>query len=153
MTSMIGQRAPDFTLVNQHGEQVSLSQFAGVKKLVMVFFPFAFSGVCTGEMQEMRDLFADLANETTELLAISCDHMFSLRAFADRDGYEFSLLSDFWPHGEVSSAYGVFDATRGCPRRATVIVDRAGVVRWRVVNDISEARRIDEYRSIVNAMP
>ena len=150
---MIGQRAPDFTLVNQHGEPVSLSQFTGVKKLVMVFFPFAFSGVCTGELEELRDQLADVADETTELLAISCDHMFSLRAFADRDGYEFSLLSDFWPHGAVSAAYGVFDATRGCPGRATVIVDRAGVVRWRVDNDISVARRIDDYRRIVNALP
>jgi len=119
----------------------------------MVFFPFAFSGVCTGELEELRDQLADVADETTELLAISCDHMFSLRAFADRDGYEFSLLSDFWPHGAVSAAYGVFDATRGCPGRATVIVDRAGVVRWRVDNDISVARRIDDYRRIVNALP
>ncbi len=153
MALSIGDLAPAFTLQNQHGTPVALSDFADKKNVVLVFYPFAFSRVCTSELCDIRDNIGDLSNENAEVLAISCDHMFSLRAFADRDGYEFSLLSDFWPHGAVSAAYGVFDATRGCPGRATVIVDRAGVVRWRVDNDISVARRIDDYRRIVNALP
>jgi peroxiredoxin len=76
--------------------------------------------------------------------------MFSLRAFADRDGYEFSLLSDFWPHGAVAATYGLFDEGRGCARRSTVIVDRSGVVRWQVDSAMSQARSHDDYRRILD---
>ncbi len=148
----IGQQAPDFTLQNQHGESVSINQFADVKNVVVVFYPFAFSRVCTGELCELRDRIADVSDETTELLAISCDHMFSLRAFADRDGYDFSLLSDFWPHGAVSSAYGVFSSDFGYSRRATVIVDRGGVVRWRVQNEMPDARSVEDYRKVLDGL-
>ncbi len=113
----VGAAAPDFTLGNQHGESVTLSAFRGSKVVVVVFYPFAFSSVCTGELHGLRDSLADFSGDTTELLAISCDPVYSLRAYADRDGYEFSLLSDFWPHGEVARAYGGFDSSRGCARR------------------------------------
>ncbi len=152
MTMAVDEPAPDFALTNQHGETVTLSQFRGAKNVVLVFYPFAFSGVCTGELRELRDRYEELSDDTTELLALACDHMFSLRAFADRDGYEFSLLSDFWPHGAVAQAYGVFDESMGCARRTTVIVDRRGIVRWRVDNDISMSRSVDDYRQILSGM-
>lgn len=152
MALEIGKAAPGFTLPNQHGESVSLADFRGRKDVVLVFYPFAFSGVCTGELMELRDGFADLSGDSTELLAISCDPMYSLRAYADRDGYDFSLLSDFWPHGEVSRAYGVFNAERGCAGRLTVVVDREGAVRWQVENAMGAARDPAGYRTALSAL-
>lgn len=80
-----------------------------------------------------------------EFLAISCDPMFTLRAYADAQKLEFGLLTDFWPHGAIASSYGVFDPERGCALRGTFVVDRAGIVRWSVVNPIPEARDLDDY--------
>ena len=136
----VGDLAPDFTLRNQHGQDVTLSSFRGEKNVVLMFFPFAFSGICTGELTEVRDGLGDLEGHDAEVLAVSCDHMFSNRAFADREGYTFSLLSDFWPHGEVARAYGIFDAEAGVATRGTYVIDRAGIVRWKVEHGIGEAR-------------
>jgi peroxiredoxin (alkyl hydroperoxide reductase subunit C) len=145
----IGRPAPDFTLKDQHGQDVSLTDFRGEKNLVLVFYPFAFSRVCTGELCELRDQIADFSDDRTALVAVSCDHMFSQRAFAERDGYSFPLLSDFWPHGAVSSAYGIFNEKAGCSGRATFIVDRDGVLRWMVENEIPQARDVEDYRKIL----
>ena len=149
MAISVGAVAPDFSLRNQHGTPVSLSEFAGVKNVVLIFYPFAFSGVCTGELSDVRDRFAEIVDEQTEILAVSCDPRYALRAYAERDGYEFSLLSDFWPHGEVSRAYGVFDERLGCSGRATVIVERGGTVAWTVHLEIGEARDLDDYRRVL----
>jgi peroxiredoxin len=148
----IGAPAPLFTLKSQHGESVSLESFRGRKDVVLVFYPFAFSGVCTGELQQLRDDFSDLSGDTTELLAISCDPIYSLRAYADRDGYEFSLLSDFWPHGEVARAYNVFNPERGCALRLTVVVDREGTVRWQVEHSMGSARDPADYRQALRTL-
>jgi peroxiredoxin len=148
----IGSQAPDFVLQNQRGEFVSLASFRGAKNVVLVFFPFAFSSVCTRELTEIRDRSGSLADERTELVAISCDPMFALRSYADRDGFRFPLLSDFWPHGAVASAYGVFDERRGCAGRATVVVDREGVVRWTVQNEIPDARNLDDLRKALDEL-
>jgi mycoredoxin-dependent peroxiredoxin len=142
----IGRPAPDFSLRNQHGQTVSLADFRGAKNVVVLFYPWAFSGVCSGELAEIRGNLADLQNDATELLAISCDAMYSLRVFAERESLEFSLLSDFWPHGQVAKAYGVFNERLGISERATFIVDRDGIVRWQVSNPIGEARDLDAYR-------
>lgn len=149
MTPSVGEPAPAFTLQNQHGTPVTLSDFAGEKNIILVFYPYAFSRVCTAELCEIRDNIGDLSNETTEVLAISCDHMFSLRAFAEQDRLSFPLLSDFWPHGAVSSAYGIFNAKTGASARATFVVDRNGFVRWQVENEIPQARNLDDYRDIL----
>ena len=140
----LGGPAPDFTLRDQFGQDVTLSSFRGVKAVALVFYPFAFSGVCTGEMTAIRDRLADLLTFDTELLAISCDPIYALRNFADADGLNFPLLSDFWPHGEVARAYDVFDAERGCARRSTYVVDPAGCVRWAVHNPMPDQRNLDE---------
>lgn len=145
MTPAVGDRAPDFELRDQHGRTVSLSEFRGAKAVVLVFYPFAFSRVCTGELAELRDQEDRFVTDDVQLLAVSCDPMFTLRAFADRDGLEFPLLSDFWPHGEVSRSYGVFDENRGCSRRSTFVVDPDGVLRWEIHNAMPDARSWEEY--------
>lgn len=142
----LGAPAPDFTLADQHGESVTLSESGALgRNVLLVFYPFAFTGTCTGELAAMRDRLGELRNESTDLIGVSCDPMFSLRVFAEQQQLEFPLVSDFWPHGAVSSAFGVFEASRGCAIRGTFLIDPAGVVAWRVINGIPYARSVDEY--------
>jgi peroxiredoxin len=145
MTVEIGQEAPDFELRDQHGQDLALSSLRDQKAVVLMFYPYAFSGVCTGELCDIRDNLADFVTDRAQLLAVSCDPMFSLRAFAERDGLNFPLLSDFWPHGAVSTAYGVFDEEKGAPRRSSYVIDKAGTVRWSVHNAMPEGRDLDEH--------
>ncbi len=140
----LGSTAPDFSLRDQFGQDIRLSAYRGEKAVALVFYPYAFSGVCTGEMAGLRDRLAELMTFGSEVLAISCDPVYSLRAFADTDGLNFPLLSDFWPHGEVSRAYDVFNEDRGAPYRSSYVVDRDGVVRWAVHSD-GPARDLDEH--------
>ena len=146
MTLDVGQPAPDFTLRDQHGQAITLSSFRGERAVVVLFYPFAFSRVCTGELSELRDALPEFQNDEVQLLAVSCDPMYSLRVYAEREDLEFPLLSDFWPHGEVARAYDVFNESRGCAVRGTFVVDREGVLRWQVVNDIPDARDLDACR-------
>jgi peroxiredoxin len=141
----LGTTAPDFNLRDQFGQDVTLSSYRGQKAVALVFYPYAFSGVCTGEMAGLRDRLADLMTFGSEVLAISCDPVYSLRAFADADGLNFPLLSDFWPHGEVSRSFGVFDEAKGSPRRSSYVVDKDGVVRWSVHHESGVARDLDEH--------
>jgi mycoredoxin-dependent peroxiredoxin len=141
----IGGPAPDFTLRDQFGQDVTLSSFVGSKAVLLVFYPYAFSSVCTGEMSQIRSRLDEFMTFGTEILAISCDPMHSLRAFADADGLNFPLLSDFWPHGEVTRSYDVFDASKGRPRRSSYVVDQAGMVAWSVHNPTSQGRDLDEH--------
>ena len=152
MAIAVGQEAPDFTLVNQHGEPLHLADFRGEKNVVLIFFPWAFSGTCTGELCEIRDRIASFDNDDTVTMAVSCDAKFSLRIFAERDGYLFSLLSDFWPHGEIAKTYGVFDEKAGVALRGTFVIDKTGVVRYSVVNGIGEPRDPQEYEKALAAL-
>jgi peroxiredoxin len=147
MSLTIGQEAPNFTLTNQFGESVELASFRGKKNVVVVFYPFAFSGICTGELCTLRDDLGAYQNEGTELLAISCDPMYSLKAFGEAEGYKFNLLADFWPHGAVSKAYGVFNEDRGFSTRGTFVIDKSGVLRWQVVNGPGDARNAADYKA------
>ncbi len=149
MTLEIGQEAPDFTLRDQHGQDVTLSSFRGHKAVVVMFYPFAFSSVCTGELCAVRDSLPTFESDDVQVVAVSCDPMFALRAFADADGLSFPLLSDFWPHGAVASAYGVLNETRGCSDRSTFIVDRQGVLRWSVHNEMPVARDLEEQARVL----
>lgn len=139
----VGSAAPDFTAPNQYGEPVRLSDFRGRTDVVVVFYPYAFSRICTSELGALRDR-PDLLR-AAEFLAVSCDPMFTLRAYAEAERLEFGLLSDFWPHGSIASRYGVFDAERGAAMRGTFVIDRAGVIRWSVVNPAGQARAVDDY--------
>ncbi|HVX53381.1 peroxiredoxin [Nocardioides sp.] len=141
----IGGPAPDFTLRDQFGQDVTLSSYRDKKAVVLLFYPFAFSGVCTGEMAGIRDRLDEFLTFDTEALAISCDPMFALRAFADADGLNFPLLSDFWPHGEVARAYEVFDERSGAARRSSYVIDKQGMVRWSVHNANADGRDLDEH--------
>jgi peroxiredoxin len=149
MSVEVEEQAPDFELKDQHGSPVRLSSFQGTKNVVLVFYPLAFSGVCTGELCALRDDFPEVNREDVELLTVSVDSTFVLRTWADRDNFDFSLLSDFWPHGEVAKLYGVFDEDKGVATRGTFIIDKAGVIRWKVVNPIPQARDIAEYTKVL----
>lgn len=152
MSAQVGSPAPDFNLKDQHGQQVSLGDFRGSSHVALVFFPFAFSGTCTGELCEIRDNLSDFADSGVQVVGISCDPMYSLRAFADAERYEFPLLSDFWPHGSVARSYDVFGEVPGRADRGTFLIDVDGVLRWSVVNPSSTPRPLAAYREAIAAL-
>ncbi len=149
MTVEVGSEAPDFTLNDYNKQPVQLSSFRGDKPVLLVFYPFAFSGICTGELCQLRDEFADYDNKGVQVLGVSVDTPFSLKAWADKEGYQFPLLSDFWPHGEVARAYGVFNEQAGLAVRGTFLIDTAGVVRFAEVNAPGEARDQQSWKKAV----
>ena len=152
MAIEVGTEAPDFELKNQHGELVRLSDFRGEKNVVLVFYPFAFTGVCTGELCSLEKELPQFQNDDVQILAVSNDSPFTLRVFAEKEGLEYPLLSDFWPHGAASRAYGVFDEEKGCAVRGTFVIDKAGVVRWTVVNGLPDARDQQAYLTALAAI-
>jgi peroxiredoxin len=145
MSLLIGDLAPDFSLTNQYGETVTLSSFRGAKPVVVVFYPLSFSGVCTGELCEIRDNFAKFESSDVELLAISVDSKFVQKVFAEHEGYKFSVLADFWPHGKVAQDYGVFLEEHGIANRGTFVIDKAGVLVAKFITAPGQARSLDEY--------
>ncbi|MBU6212839.1 MAG: peroxiredoxin [Actinomycetales bacterium] len=151
MTVPVGAAAPDFELKDQHGATVRLLDFRG-RAVLLMFVPFAFTGICTGEICEMRDSGSDFANDAVATVAVTCDSMFSLKEWAEREGIGYPLLSDFWPHGATARAYGVFNEERGCALRGTFLIDADGVVRWSVVNQLGDARSLDDYRAALAAL-
>jgi len=148
----LGGLAPDFSLRDQFGQDVALSSFRGSKAVALFFYPWAFSGVCTGEMAGIRARLDEFLTFDTEVVAISTDPVYSLRAFADQDGLNFPLLSDFWPHGEVARSYDVFDEVKGCARRSSYVIDKEGIVRWSVHNAMPEGRDLDEHLAQLRAL-
>ncbi|GAA4567452.1 peroxiredoxin [Planotetraspora kaengkrachanensis] len=151
MAAEVGAVAPDFELKDQHGAPVRLSGLRG-RRIVLVFYPLAFSRVCQGELSAIRDEFVGSAPEDVQVLAVSVDSMFSHRVWADQEGFTFPLLSDFWPHGEVARSYGVLDEEKGVALRGTFIIDAGGVVRWKIVNEIGAARDVVEYQSVLDGI-
>jgi peroxiredoxin len=145
MTLIIGDQAPDFSLANQFGETVTLSQFRGVKPVVIVFYPLSFSGICTGELCELRDDIAKFERAGVELLAISVDSKFVQKRFADQEGYQFSVLADFWPHGAVAESYGVFMPENGFANRATFVVNPDGAIAAKFITAPGQARDVGDY--------
>lgn len=141
MTSpAVGTTAPDFTLKDQFGADTTLSELVKEKPVLLVFYPFAFSGICTGELCSIRDEFPRFEDASVQVVAISCDPMFTLKAWSEAEGFDFPLVSDFWPHGEVASRYGVFNDSNGFAIRGTFLVDSQMTVRWSLVNGPGEAR-------------
>ena len=151
MALEVGTLAPDFTLRNQFGEEVTLSDLRG-SKVVVMFYPFAFTGICTGELCEIRDRRGAFDAADAVVLSISCDAPATLKAFAEAEGLTHTLLSDFWPHGEVARAYGAFWENTGFATRATYVLDRDGVIRWSVVNGPGEARDANAYAEALAAI-
>ena len=152
MALQIGSSGPEFELMDQHGVPTSLASFKGKKSVVVLFYPFAFSGICTGELCGLRDDLSAFQNEDIQLVAISCDPMYAQKAFAEKEGYEFPVLADFWPHGAAAKAYGVFDEDRGCAIRGTFIIDKQGVLRWQVLNGLGDARNLVDYKAALAAL-
>lgn len=139
MSLGLGQPAPDFMARNQHGELLTVNGLRGAPA-VIIFYPFAFSSICRDELAAVRDDHERFLALGARVLAISCDAMYTLRAYADMEGIAFDLLSDHWPHGAIARAYGVFDELSGCARRGTFVLDSAGLISWHQVNQINEPR-------------
>jgi peroxiredoxin len=152
MSVEIGQEAPDFTLQNQFGENVKLSDFRGKKNVVLVFFPMVFTDICTGELCEIQDKRDAFVSDDVQVIGISCDASPSQKVFAETEKLDYPLLSDFWPHGEVSRTYGTWFEPRGFSMRGTFIIDKAGILRWSVVNGPGDARNTDEYKTALAAL-
>jgi peroxiredoxin len=148
-TPVIGDLAPDFELADQHGTPTRLSSFRDGRVVVVVFYPWSFSGVCTGELCALRDDLSSFQNDRVQVVGISVDSFYVQRVFSEAQGLDFPLLADFWPHGEVARRYGVFDETAGAALRGTFIVDRDGVLRWSVVQGIPDARDPGQYRKVL----
>jgi len=142
-------QAPDFELPNQFGEHVRLGEFKGKKPVALVFFPLAFSSTCTSELCDLRDNLAMFKTNGIELIGISVDSKATLRSFADAEGYDFTLLADFWPHGGVAKEYGVFLENKGFANRATFLIDINGIIRASFITAPGEPRSIAEYRAAV----
>ena len=147
-----GDPAPDFTLPNAHGEPVSLRQVVSSRPAVLAFVPAAFTATCTGEYCELRDNIALFEDSHVQLLGISVDPKAALRVWGEQEQLDFPLLSDFWPHGEVARAFGVFLEERGTATRATFVVHATMTIRAAFVNAPGEARPISAYRTAIAAL-
>jgi peroxiredoxin len=145
----VGQPAPEFTLKDQNNQDVSLSDFRGKKNVVLMFYPFAFTKVCEGEMCAIRDELPSFENDDVQILTVSVDSPFSHKVWGEQQGFTFPMLADFWPHGEVAQAYGCFDPEKGRSIRGTYIIDKQGVLRWSVVNPAPDARDQAEYLKVL----
>jgi mycoredoxin-dependent peroxiredoxin len=140
MTLSAGDRAPDFSLPDQDKQVVSLADLRGTPVL-LVFYPFAFSSLCTGELCQLRDELSAYTDAGVTVLAVSTDPVFSLKAFREKEGFDFPLLSDFWPHGATAQAYGVFNEKSGMPLRGTFLIDAEGIITFAEVNQPGDVRQ------------
>ncbi|WP_236683808.1 peroxiredoxin [Demequina flava] len=149
--SRLGEVAPDIALVDNHGRRTTLSDYRGAP-LLLVFVPFAFSDTCTNELIDLRDEAPLVPDSDLTVAVVSCDSLFTMKAWGDAHAYEGPLLSDFWPHGEAARAYGVFNEDKGLAGRGSFLIDSAGVLRWSVLSELGQARDLDEYRAAVRAL-
>ena len=151
MSATVGSKAPDFTLMNENREPVTLSSQKG-HPVVLAFFPAAFSGVCTKELCTFRDSMAKLNNAKAQVYGISVDTFFTLAAFKKDQNLNFPLLSDF--NKDVIRAYGAFNedmiGLKGIAKRAVFVLDGGGVVRYREVLD--DARNEPDYGKVKQAL-
>ncbi len=152
MPAELGTTAPEFVLRNQDNVEVTLSSFRGKSPVLLVFYPFAFSRICTGELCQLRDDLAIYTDAGVEVLAVSTDPTYALKAYAQAEGYSFTLLSDFWPHGAVASAYGTFNDRAGMATRGTFLVDIDGNVAYAEVNRAGEPRDQSAWQRAVEAL-
>jgi mycoredoxin-dependent peroxiredoxin len=151
----VGSTAPDFQLRDQNNEVVTLSSFRGSKAVLLVFYPWAFTSICTGELGRLRDNIDAFANDRVQVLTISIDSSFTHKIFSQRDGLNFPLLADFWPHGAVAQAYGVFNSDAGVSNRGTFLVDTGGIIRFSEANEIGVGRDPEVWLAAIDelAMP
>jgi peroxiredoxin (alkyl hydroperoxide reductase subunit C) len=124
-----GTPAPDFTLKTEDGEEFTRASLLG-QTTILVFYPFAFSPVCTDQMQVYEEVLGDIEAQGARIFAVSTDASYAQRAFRESLGVTIPQLSDFEPKGEASRAFGAFFAPGGMSHRALVVTDADGVVRW-----------------------
>ncbi len=153
MALEVGSQAPDFTLKDQNNEEITLSSFRGSRSVLVVFYPLAFSGICTGELCQLRDDLDQFQNADVQVVAVSVDSAFTLKAWSEQQNFDFPLLSDFWPHGKVASEYGVFNEKAGIANRGTFLVDADGLVRFAEMNQPGEARDQNAWKQALAALP
>ncbi|SER62105.1 peroxiredoxin [Actinokineospora terrae] len=149
MSVEVGSKAPDFTLNDYNKQPVTLSEQYTARNVLLVFYPFAFSGTCQGELCQVRDELASYTDNNVQVIGVSVDTPFSLKAWADQQGYQFPLLSDFWPHGDVAKLYGVFNEAAGLANRGTFLIDTTGTVRFAEINSPGEARDQNAWKKAV----
>lgn len=152
MTIAVGQQAPDFTLRDQNNQQVSLAEYRGHRIVLLVFYPLAFTGVCGSELCGIRDDLNAYVNDEVQVLTVSVDSVYAHKVWAEREGFDFPLLSDFWPHGVVARAYGVFNELSGFANRGTFVIDRDGIVRFAEMNAPGNIRDQGRWRAAVEAL-
>lgn len=152
MSVEVGAAAPDFTLKDYNNEQFVLSRMLQDKAVLLVFYPLAFSSTCTGELCALRDDPGAFASEAVQAVAVSVDSPYALKVFADRESFEFPMLSDFWPHGRIAQLYGVFNETTGFANRGTFLIDRAGIVRFAEMNEPGQGRDPQRWRDAVSQL-
>ena len=140
MAVKTGDAAPEFDLAVSHGEHVRLSDYRGRSNVLLVFHPFAFTGVCEDEARDLQENLQSFRDAGTEIVFVSCDAPAAREAWKKQIGAEYTFASDFWPHGAAARAYGVFDETTGAPHRGTFLIDREGTVVWSLVKDADAYR-------------
>jgi peroxiredoxin (alkyl hydroperoxide reductase subunit C) len=148
----VGAPAPDFVLKDQNNQEVRLSSYAGRQAVLIVFYPLAFTGTCRGELVGLQASLSDFQNESVQVLTISVDSPYSHKVWADREGFAFPLLADFWPHGAVASAYGVLNTGAGFANRGTFLVDRSGTIAFAEMRGPGEARELAAWREAIAAL-
>ena len=152
MPAEIGSPAPDFSLRNVDGEPVALDDLKGNKSLI-VFIPFPFTGTCEAELCSIRDGLSELESIDANVVAITTDTVFANRKWSEENQFGFPVLSDFWPHGAVTEAYGTFDDRVGAANRSTYVLDAEGIVRAIVATESRrDAREFDEYVKALEAI-
>jgi len=152
MSVQLGEPAPDFELSDQHGQSVRLSDYRGSRPVTLVFFPLAFSSTCQGELCELRDNIGIFQDEGVQLIGVSVDSKHSLRVWSEQQGFDFPLLADFWPHGEVARQYGVFLEDKGFANRGTFLIDADGILRAAFVTEPGRPRELGAYREALAAL-
>lgn len=148
----VGAEAPGFALKDQNNQVVRLADFHGRKAVLLVFYPFTFTGTCQGEMSGIQDSLPDFQNSSVQVLAVSVDSVYSHKVWATQEKFDFPLLADFWPHGEIAQAYEVFNAGGGMANRGTFVIDRTGIIRFAEEAGPGAARDQNAWRAALTAL-
>ena len=152
MPLAVGAPAPDFELKDQNNQWVRLRDFRNRKAVLLVFYPLTFTGTCQGELTEIRDNIGRYANKSVQVLAVSVDSSYSHKIWSLQEGFDFPLLADFWPHGEVAQRYEVFNAVAGFANRGTFLIDRDGVIRFAEETGPGESRDQQAWQAAIAAL-